>query len=196
MYCMILKQTNRRICLAYFYPNIFIFIQLFENLPFMIFQGSCKFLGLQQQQDQYKDQIFKRNTCIRQKILCPCFLNYQQLYIYIRLKIKPKCQNSILELSNFVLPSTGFEPTPLIHCSTIRLALRPAPQTTRPHPLPIYIHYIHTYTLTHSLKRQRTEKKQTRNRKYTKQFKWQDQCRNKKIYCNEPQGSNKTYMYM
>ena len=27
----------------------------------------------------------------------------------------------------FVLPSTGFEPTPLIHCSTIRLALRPAP---------------------------------------------------------------------
>lgn len=24
----------------------------------------------------------------------------------------------------------------------------------------------------------------------------QDQCRNKKIYCNEPQGSNKTYMYM
>jgi hypothetical protein len=35
-----------------------------------------------------------------------------------------------LELSNFVLPSTGFEPTPLIHCSTIRLALRPAPSTT------------------------------------------------------------------
>jgi hypothetical protein len=27
----------------------------------------------------------------------------------------------------FVLPSTEFEPTPLIHCSTIRLALRPAP---------------------------------------------------------------------
>jgi hypothetical protein len=27
----------------------------------------------------------------------------------------------------FFLPSTGFEPTPLIHCSTIRLALRPAP---------------------------------------------------------------------
>jgi hypothetical protein len=25
---------------------------------------------------------------------------------------------------------TGFEPTPLIHCSTIRLALRPAPSTT------------------------------------------------------------------
>jgi hypothetical protein len=36
----------------------------------------------------------------------------------------------------FVLPSTGFEPTLLIHCSTIRLALRPAPYTTRPHPLP------------------------------------------------------------
>jgi hypothetical protein len=27
----------------------------------------------------------------------------------------------------FVLPSTGFEPTPLLHCSTICLALRPAP---------------------------------------------------------------------
>jgi hypothetical protein len=27
----------------------------------------------------------------------------------------------------FVLPSTGFEPTPLLHCSTTRLALRPAP---------------------------------------------------------------------
>jgi hypothetical protein len=26
-----------------------------------------------------------------------------------------------------VLPSTGFEPTPLLHCSIIRLALRPAP---------------------------------------------------------------------
>jgi hypothetical protein len=51
-------------------------------------------------------------------------------------------------------------------------------------------------SLTHSLKRQCTEKKQARNRKYTLQFKWQDQCRNKKIYCNEPQGSNKTYMYM
>ena len=36
----------------------------------------------------------------------------------------------------FVLPSTGFELTPFINCSTIRLALRPAPLTTRPHPLP------------------------------------------------------------
>ena len=57
------------------------------------------------------------------------------IYIYIRLKIKP---NSVrirfLSFQIFVLPSTGFELTPLIHCSTIRLALRPAPQTTRPHP--------------------------------------------------------------
>ena len=30
-----------------------------------------------------------------------------------------------------VLPSTGFELTPLIHCSTIRLALRPAPKYTK-----------------------------------------------------------------
>ena len=30
------------------------------------------------------------------------------------------------------IPSTGFELTPLIHCSTILLALRPAPWTTLP----------------------------------------------------------------
>jgi hypothetical protein len=50
------------------------------------------------------------------------------IYIYIRLKIKP---NSVrirfLSCQIFVLPSTGFELTPLIHCSTNRLALCPAP---------------------------------------------------------------------
>ena len=53
----------------------------------------------------------------------------------------------------FVLPSTGFEPTPLIHCSAIRLALRPAPQTTQPHPL-IYINiyiYIHVVSIIASM---------------------------------------------
>ena len=54
----------------------------------------------------HQNYKFKRKTC--------------NIYIYIYVWI-------------FVLPSTGFEPTPLIHCSTIRLALRPAPQTTRPH---------------------------------------------------------------
>jgi hypothetical protein len=53
---------------------------------------------------------------------------YIYIYIYIRLKIKP---NSVrirfLSCQIFVLPSTGFEPTPLMHCSTIRLALRPVP---------------------------------------------------------------------
>ena len=47
---------------------------------------------------------------------------------YIRLKIKP---NSVrirsLSCQICVLPSTGFELTPLIHCSTNRLALCPAP---------------------------------------------------------------------
>jgi hypothetical protein len=46
----------------------------------------------------------------------------------IRLKIKP---NSVrirfLSCQIVVLPSTGFDLTPLKHCSTIRLALRPAP---------------------------------------------------------------------
>ena len=61
--------------------------------------------------------------------------------IQIRLKIKPNSVRIRFQSCQFVvLPSTGFEPTPLIHCNTIRLALRPAPQTTRPHRLPfIYI---------------------------------------------------------
>ena len=50
------------------------------------------------------------------------------IYIYIRLKIKP---NSVrirsLSWQIFVLPSTGFELTPLIHCSTNHLALCLAP---------------------------------------------------------------------
>ena len=48
--------------------------------------------------------------------------------IYIRLKIKP---NSVrirfLSCQIFALPSTGFELRSLIHCSTNRLALSPAP---------------------------------------------------------------------
>ena len=45
-----------------------------------------------------------------------CFVFYIYIYIY----------QTVLELdfrAIFVLPSTGFEPTPLLHCSTIRLAL-------------------------------------------------------------------------
>ena len=57
--------------------------------------------------------------------------------IYIRLKIKPNSVRIRFQSCQiFVLPSTGFEPTPLLHCSAIRLALHPAPQTTRLHPLP------------------------------------------------------------
>ena len=62
---------------------------------------------------------------------------YIYIYIYIRLKIKPNSVRIRFQSCQIiVLPSTGFEPTPLLHCSTIRLALRPAPQTTRLHPLP------------------------------------------------------------
>ena len=51
--------------------------------------------------------------------------------IYIRLKIKPNSVRIRFQSCQiFVLPLTGFEPTPLIHCSTIRLALRPAPLIT------------------------------------------------------------------
>jgi hypothetical protein len=75
-------------------------------------------------------------TCIyktlNKNLICPIFtiLHWQSstIYIYICLKIKP---NSVrirfLSCQIFVLPPTGFELTPLIHCSTIPLALRPAP---------------------------------------------------------------------
>ena len=54
----------------------------------------------------------------------------------LRLKIKPNSVRIRFQSCQiFVLPSTGFEFTPLIHCSTNRLTLCPAPQTTRPHPL-------------------------------------------------------------
>ena len=50
------------------------------------------------------------------------------IYIYIRLKVKP---NSVrirsMRWQIFVLPSTGFELTPLIQCSTNRLVLCTAP---------------------------------------------------------------------
>jgi hypothetical protein len=56
---------------------------------------------------------------------------YIYIYIYTHLKIKP---NSVrirfLSCQIFVLPSTGFELTPLIHCSTNCLALCPVPSTT------------------------------------------------------------------
>jgi len=40
---------------------------------------------------------------------------------YIRLKIKPNnVRIRFLSCQIFVLPSTGFELTPLIHCSTIQ----------------------------------------------------------------------------
>ena len=46
-----------------------------------------------------------------------------------------RCQNYIFELTHFCSPSTGFELTQLIHCSTNRFALCAVPQTTRQHPL-------------------------------------------------------------
>jgi hypothetical protein len=51
-------------------------------------------------------------------------------YIYVS-----RLNQTVLELYFCILPLTGFELTPLIHCSTNRFALCPAPYTTRPHPL-------------------------------------------------------------
>ena len=58
---------------------------------------------------------------------------YTGIYIYTRLKIKPNSARiRFLSYQIFVLPATGFEFTPLIHCSTNRLVLSPAPYTTGP----------------------------------------------------------------
>ena len=59
-------------------------------------------------------------------LYCICIV-YINIYIYVW-----KLNQTVLELDFravkfFVLPSTGFEPTPLLHCSTIRLALPRAP---------------------------------------------------------------------
>ena len=86
-------------------------------------------------------------------VLCAwcCFTNhFRRLYIYIRLKIKPNSVRIRFQSRQIcVLPSTGFEPTLLIYCSTIRLALRPAPQTTRLHPLPYICIQIHNNKVKH-----------------------------------------------
>ena len=64
-------------------------------------------------------------------------MNIKSRFVYVR-----KLIQSLLCIlfRDFKYISTGFELTPLIHYSTIRVTLRPAPQTTRPHPLPIYIY--------------------------------------------------------
>ena len=59
---------------------------------------------------------------LHEEMFCLNVIIYK--YIYIRLKIKP---NSVkirfLSCQIFVLPSTGFELTPLIHCSLMSRAL-------------------------------------------------------------------------
>ena len=74
------------------------------------------------------------------KVTCDTRLT---LNIYIRLKIKP---NSVrirsLSWQMFVLPSTGFELTPLINCNTNRLALCPGLKTTRSHPLYLSLNLV------------------------------------------------------
>ena len=78
------------------------------------------------------------NFLLVQKFIKYIYIYY---YIYIRLKIKPNSVRIRFQSCQiFVLPSAEFDPTPLIHCSTIRLALRPAPQTTLPH---IYIIFMY-----------------------------------------------------
>ena len=51
--------------------------------------------------------------------------------VYIRLKFEPSGVGiGFWSCQAFVLPSTVFELTPLMHCGTIRLVLRPVPSTT------------------------------------------------------------------
>ena len=77
---------------------------------------------------------------------------YRVLVRVMRLKIKPNSIRIRFQSCQIcVLPSPGFEPTPLMHCSTIRLQLRPAPQTTRPHPLPKKPNTEHSIGASHQI---------------------------------------------
>jgi hypothetical protein len=80
-------------------------------------------------------------------ILCTIYARlYTCLTSIYRFALRDKITLQLLKPNNvrirclrcqiIVLPSTGSELTLFIHCSTIYLALRPAPYTTRPHPLP------------------------------------------------------------
>jgi hypothetical protein len=80
----------------------------------------------------YQEIIKKRTKRIFHNILVLTFSLLLQIFrynvykcVYIRLKIKPNSVRIRFQSCHFfVLPSTGFEPTPLIHCTTIRLAYR------------------------------------------------------------------------
>jgi hypothetical protein len=79
---------------------------------------------------RHRRAIFAFYCCYKNvEIAVENWLYYIYIYMYIYVW---KLNQTVLELDFravkfFVLPSTGFEPTPLIHCSTIRLALRPSP---------------------------------------------------------------------
>ena len=98
-------------------------MHIFRHL-FVCFQTSVYTLGEFQKNRNNSKTAFDTSNSSNTVLL---FLKY------IRLKNKP---NSVrirsLSCQIFVLPSTGFELTPLIHCSTNRLylALCPAPKTS------------------------------------------------------------------
>jgi hypothetical protein len=83
---------------------------------------------------QITSDYMKKCNRLQLIMITPCLRHGRPLisvpvYTYItRLKIEP---NSVrirfLSCQIFVLPSTGFELTPLIHCSTNHLALCPGP---------------------------------------------------------------------
>ena len=83
--------------------------------------------------------------------LCGCMCVCVCIYlVYMHLKIKPdSVRIRSLSCQFFVLPLTGFELTPLIHCSTNHLAVCPAYQTTRPYPLKKYSFNSRSVTFSH-----------------------------------------------
>jgi hypothetical protein len=108
-----------RKCCQYIFVNLFIGVvaQSSRLLKFILF-------------------VLHRNvSTIRYSLSC-LVGRFIYIFMHIRLKIKPSSARIIFLSCQIVfLPSTAFEVTPLMHCSTNLLALYPAPWTSRPHPL-------------------------------------------------------------
>ena len=125
--CIIIWQIKRRRrAVSWFMEEV-----LFKILFVLNFQKSFIIYIYLCSAKYFQKSNFKKQLPFNNIIFCLQFL-----------KIKPNSVRIIIQSCQFfVLPSTGFELSPLIHYSTILLALRPASQTTRPHPPPGYIIY-------------------------------------------------------
>ena len=113
MILLINKEKNKKIMMSYVYPQICLTRKGNTTIIEVTFLGSgCG--RVVQGAGRKANRMVLQCIYIRLKIK-----PYIYIYIYIRLKIKPiSVRIRLLSCQMFVLPSTGFEFTPLIHCST------------------------------------------------------------------------------